>query len=185
MYQGPEARPLIASSTLDALLPTAKPIVVRRSRSLVQAEKAIALAPEAAYLLFLAWLVLMVTIGGAFHLLNRRVDDLSLSLPSPETVLLPDGIDPAVNFGCYPRSGPAPLNISCADFTPGPIQARHWDFGDGSEGYGLVTTHTYSVAGEYTVSLVVNSPDAGVSKGWRKSYLVVAPKPPVGAADDE
>jgi hypothetical protein len=38
----------------------------------------------------------------------------------------------------------------------GDIIIYHWDFGDGTDGYGKTTTHTYSQQGEYIVTLTVN-----------------------------
>jgi len=41
----------------------------------------------------------------------------------------------------------------------GSIVSYDWDFGDGSGGSGEVTTHTYSDAGDYTVSVTVTDDD--------------------------
>jgi len=48
------------------------------------------------------------------------------------------------------------------DPTPGGIVSYEWDFGDGTTGSGMITTHQYSVEGKYTVALQITDDD-GVS----------------------
>ena len=38
----------------------------------------------------------------------------------------------------------------------GPIASYNWNFGDGNSGSGVSSTHSYSTAGTYTVTLIVN-----------------------------
>jgi parallel beta-helix repeat protein len=51
-----------------------------------------------------------------------------------------------------------------------------WDFGDGSHGSGMTTTHTYSSAGTYTARLTVQDP-AGNAAAAIVTIVVQAPQP--------
>lgn len=67
---------------------------------------------------------------------------------------------PVASFSAHPREGAAPLTVTfadestCADV---PVVEWAWDFGDGGISAEQNPSHTYSAAGEYTVSLTVTS----------------------------
>jgi hypothetical protein len=65
---------------------------------------------------------------------------------------------PASDFKADICEGKAPLTVTFTALCTGDITDWHWDFGDGqfSEQPGII--HTYSIAGKYTVSLVVKGP---------------------------
>lgn len=65
------------------------------------------------------------------------------------------GQAPVANFSAIPTSGVAPLVVNFTDASAGSITNRSWNFGDGSTSTAANPSHTYSVAGSYTVSLTV------------------------------
>ena len=65
-----------------------------------------------------------------------------------------------------PLSGNAPLNVSfnangSSDPDSGQTLTYSWNFGDGSNGSGLSTSHTYNSNGTYNVVLTVNDGNGG------------------------
>lgn len=77
------------------------------------------------------------------------------------------------NFTGTPLTGNAPLDVVFTDTSTGAPTAWDWDYGDGTtHGTTQNPTHTYTVAGTYTVTLVASghgSTDTEVKSG----YLVV------------
>lgn len=49
----------------------------------------------------------------------------------------------------------SPINFSAIQSIPANIASYQWDFGDGGTGTGQNTTHTYTLAGLYTVRLIL------------------------------
>lgn len=69
---------------------------------------------------------------------------------------------PQANFSANPTNGDAPLTVNFSDqSTPGtnPISAWFWDFGDGSISTEQNPQHTFTTAGNFTVSLTVSDGD--------------------------
>ena len=70
---------------------------------------------------------------------------------------------PAATFTAFPTSGEAPLrvsfNASGSSDSDGSIISYIWSFGDGKTGSGMITAHTYAVAGTYTATLTVTDDD--------------------------
>ncbi len=67
---------------------------------------------------------------------------------------------PTAGFTATPTTGVAPLlvrvNSTSTDTTPGKIISYVWDWGDGTApGNGVQTSHVYTNAGEYTITLAV------------------------------
>lgn len=88
---------------------------------------------------------------------------LGTSIPVPVGVPLPydppAGGDPvAMPGGPYSGYVNVPLTFDGSasyDSDGGAIASYTWDFGDGNTGEGMVTQHTYTMEGTYTVSLMV------------------------------
>lgn len=59
----------------------------------------------------------------------------------------------------------------------GSIVSWEWDFGDGTNGEGEITTHSYSTAGTYTVILTVTD-NNGATNSSENSVLVIKPNNP-------
>ncbi len=70
---------------------------------------------------------------------------------------------PQAEFTASATSGSAPLVInfdaSASQDSDGSITSYAWDFGDGTMGTGVTTSHTYDAAGTYTVQLTVTDDD--------------------------
>jgi PKD repeat protein len=79
---------------------------------------------------------------------------------------------PVANFWGYPRSGNAPLNVTFTDNTTESPTAWNWSFGDGTYSTVKSPKHKYSVAGNYTVKLIVSNA-AGTSIKTKTNYINV------------
>ncbi|MBN1576993.1 MAG: DUF2341 domain-containing protein [Chitinispirillaceae bacterium] len=67
-------------------------------------------------------------------------------------------LPPEARFGCTPKNGTAPLEISFTDSSEGVITSWHWDFGDGTGDTIQNPKHVYTAAGDYAVRLTVTGP---------------------------
>jgi PKD repeat protein len=75
-----------------------------------------------------------------------------------------DGNQPPVaSFTTTSTIGPVPLEVAfdarASSDSDGQITSYHFDFGDGNSDTGATTSHTYSTAGNYTVTLTVTDND--------------------------
>ena len=64
---------------------------------------------------------------------------------------------PEANFSGSPTSGSAPLVVSFTDMSTNTPTSWQWNFGDGNTSSQQNPTHTYNVAGNYSVSLTVSN----------------------------
>lgn len=92
----------------------------------------------------------------------------SAAFQAPSTVIQ----GAVVNFDANSSSDP-----------DGQITAYDWNFGDGSLGTGVTTTHTFSTTGTFVVSLAVTD-DGGLSQTASKSIKVVAAGTPIPPTAD-
>ncbi|MFT5288795.1 MAG: PKD repeat protein [Planctomycetota bacterium] len=65
---------------------------------------------------------------------------------------------PVADFNADPTSGTAPLVVEFADASSGAIDTWSWDFGDGQSSNQVNPSHTYTLAGTFTVQLTVTGP---------------------------
>jgi hypothetical protein len=86
---------------------------------------------------------------------------------------------PAADFVASPRIGAGPLTVALTDTSTGGPNNWLWTFGDGSNSTLPNPTHTYTVAGMYTVSLRVTNA-IGSDTLTRTNYIAVGGA--VGAA---
>jgi len=80
---------------------------------------------------------------------------------------------PVADFTASPAEGIAPLTVAFADLTTGDVTGWHWDFGDGQFSSEVGPSHTYTAAGDYTVSLAVMGP-GGSDVETKVDYVRVA-----------
>ena len=85
------------------------------------------------------------------------------------TVLQP----PTADFTASPEQGSAPLKVTFNDSSSGDITHWHWDFGDGQFSSDSGPNHTYTAAGDYTVSLATMGP-GGSDVEAKTEYIKVA-----------
>jgi PKD repeat protein len=100
---------------------------------------------------------------------------------------------PTAYFTASPASGPVPLTVqfdaSISSDPEGSISGYAWNFGDNTQGQGVMVTHVYQTAGTYTVTLTVT--DKGSMKGTTTRQItggvqeVITNTPPIAnfAAD--
>lgn len=95
----------------------------------------------------------------------------TLIVPDFITVIQPDS--PVANFTAEPRCGDAPLSVTYTDTSDGDtITLWYWQFGDGTNSSEQNPVHTYSSAGNYTVSFeIANS--VGTNTTTRVDYISV------------
>jgi PKD repeat protein len=77
---------------------------------------------------------------------------------------------PVANFSSNVSSGYAPLCVQFTDLSKNATGCR-WDFGDGNNSTRKNTINTYSVAGNYTVNLIVSNANGTNSKTIKISVL--------------
>ncbi|WP_281085323.1 S-layer protein domain-containing protein, partial [Methanosarcina acetivorans] len=65
--------------------------------------------------------------------------------------------NPVANFSASPTSGYAPLTVNFTDQSTGSPTSWNWDFGDGMNATDQNPTHTYSTAGNYTVTFTASN----------------------------
>lgn len=91
---------------------------------------------------------------------------------------------PTASFTATPSSGTVPLNVafnaSSSSDPDGAIASYAWDFGDGSTGNGVTTTHTYSAPGTFTVRLTVMDGQNATAQTTR-TVNVTQNEPPGGS----
>ncbi|MEZ5583612.1 MAG: PKD domain-containing protein [Candidatus Competibacteraceae bacterium] len=71
---------------------------------------------------------------------------------------------PVANFSASPVSGTAPLSVQFQNDSAGNITSYSWDFGDGNTSTAPNPSHTYSVAGSYTVKMTATGPGGSNTK---------------------
>lgn len=64
---------------------------------------------------------------------------------------------PVTAFSASPTSSSAPLNVSFTDNSTGSPTSWKWNFGDGTTSIEQNPMHTYTKAGQYTVTLTTNN----------------------------
>lgn len=92
---------------------------------------------------------------------------------------------PAAAFSASTNGLLASLDATESEDSDGTIAGYAWDFGDGSHGTGVTTSHTYDEGGTYEVTLTVTDDD-GATDSITKDVTVAAAPPnqaPTAAAE--
>ncbi|MCX6092447.1 MAG: PKD domain-containing protein [Candidatus Bipolaricaulota bacterium] len=105
--------------------------------------------------------------AGTYTIILTVTDEWDASDHAAKTIYVtaaaPAG--PTASFTASPSSGTSPLSVtldaSVSSYAGGTITAYEWTFGDGGNGFGQVTSHTYysSSSQTYTVTLLVRTSD--------------------------
>lgn len=89
---------------------------------------------------------------------------------------------PTASFTSTPSGLNAAFNGSASSDPDGTIASYAWDFGDGSNGTGATTNHTYATGGTYAVGLTVTD-NSGATNTQTQNVTVSAATPTNIAAD--
>jgi len=87
---------------------------------------------------------------------------------------------PVAAFTGSPTSGIRPLNVTFTDRSTSHVRSWRWSFGDGGISTAQNPTHTYTIAGGFTVSLVITGA-GGTDTEIGTNYILVSEPPPVAA----
>jgi hypothetical protein len=91
---------------------------------------------------------------------------------------------PGIGFNALPTNGTAPLtvhfNASGVDTSGLPITAWNWSFGDGATSTGQSTTHTYTNADMFSITLVATNSAGAAVLGFGGQWLISVSPPKPG-----
>jgi len=128
--------------------------------------------------------LLVTPISGDFANANYRSVDIRLVPPSTVPVIIPPNGAPVPSFLVTPTPvttyTPVTFDASATRDEGGPCGVRctyAWDFGDGSSGTGMVTSHEYRTSGTFNARLTVMD-DRGTSATTSQSISVTATAAP-------
>lgn len=96
--------------------------------------------------------------------------------PTPTVTVTPTPVPPVANFTANVTEGNAPLAVQFTDQSTGNVTSWAWNFGDGNTSTVQHPSHTYAVAGTYTVSLNVSNA-YGFSTETKTNYITVLAPP--------
>ena len=81
-------------------------------------------------------------------------------------------VAPLADFQAFPTSGIAPLTVQFTDLSTGSPTEWAWDFGDGASSTEQNPSHTYTVAGNYSVTLTASN-GAGSDTETKIDFITV------------
>lgn len=87
---------------------------------------------------------------------------------------------PVAALAASPLSGTVPLRVQFGAMSTGIIDSWLWDFGDGMTSTSSSPVHTYTVAGNFTVTLAVSGP-GGSDTVTATDFITAVWPPPVAA----
>ncbi len=91
-------------------------------------------------------------------------------------VVNPDTPEPPIaDFVGTPTSGTAPLDVDFTDQSTNNPTSWLWNFGDGNSSSAQNPSHTYTIVGSYTVSLMVTNADGSDTQTLTNYITVSAP----------
>ena len=90
-------------------------------------------------------------------------------------------LSPVASFTYTPSSGETPLtvsfNASSSHDSDGIIVTYQWTFGDGSNGTGVTTSHTYTATSNRTYNVTLTVTDDGEAQATDSQVVLVTPPP--------
>ncbi|HRT16140.1 MAG TPA: PKD domain-containing protein, partial [Methanoregulaceae archaeon] len=84
---------------------------------------------------------------------------------------------PVADFSANRTSGKVPLSVQFTDSSQNNVTSWSWQFGDGTTSIEQNPVHTYTVAGDYTVTLTVTN-ECGSDSASKQEYITAEPCPP-------
>ena len=103
---------------------------------------------------------------------NSTVTTTTTTVPeTTNTAIAP--VLTVARFTGTPTSGSAPLTVQFTDTSTNSPTSWSWDFGDGNTSTAQNPIHTYSTAGNYTVSLTAISTAGGSNTAIQTRYITV------------
>ena len=120
-------------------------------------------------------------LAGTYVVRLTIVDDFGRSASTSQTVTVGQGAQPTAAFVFSPTNPlpatPVFFNASASRPAPGRTLTNFaWDFGDGTSGSGVQASHSYTLPGNYTVTLVVTD-DVGRTATVSQSLTVLTDNP--------
>ncbi len=115
------------------------------------------------------------------YIVKLMVVDSDGSGSYAQVVVTVNNVPPRANFEYTINDNEVRFDASSTYDTPSDKKILNytWDFGDGTSGYGMKITHTYSKPGTYNVTLTVRDNDGAISKFTRTVHItkVISPLP--------
>lgn len=113
---------------------------------------------------------------------DAQVINFEWEVTTPPPVNTP----PVASFTATPTTGTAPLLVAfdasaSSDADVGDVLSFSWDFGDGNNGTGETTDHTYTTPGTYTVTLTVSDGEDSATATTTITVESDTNQPPVAA----
>ena len=84
---------------------------------------------------------------------------------------------PVADFSANRTSGKVPLSVQFTDSSQNNVTSWSWQFGDGTTSIEQNPVHTYTVAGDYTVTLTVTN-ECGCDSASKQEFITAEPCPP-------
>lgn len=113
---------------------------------------------------------------GTFPVYLNATNSMGSNIQVQYVTVLPSAIPPTgvVEFAGAPRAGPAGTTVNFINLTRGTFNKFLWDFGDGTSATVEDTSHAYSTAGLFTVSLTLQN-DTGYATETKVNYINIFP----------
>jgi mannan endo-1,4-beta-mannosidase len=113
---------------------------------------------DARWSFFVSWNDLVFSQNTTQHIIDMYNHPYALTIencPTYQTDTIVSNTPPSASFNYSVNNLTVSLDGSSSVDSDGNIIQWYWDFGDGNTGYGETVNHTYTLAGDYLVSLVV------------------------------
>ena len=135
------------------------------------------------------------TMVGSYTVVLRVTDDRGATATAQKVITVNPadgnggggGPDPTASFTATPLTGQSPLTVTfnaSASVSPeAAITAYFWDFGDGTTGAGITTTHTYGPLVTTTYNVVLRIIDDRNNEDTATKSITVTVTPPQPAPD--